>query len=262
MKIGRIKKLINEEIGVSNFAVDALDILEKEGLDIDFEKETGKQIMVSDSLIKLGEEFFDLDLYVLFVKEEPKTYPVYNAKIELDYDDNIIEILLYLHESFKYNNTTKDIFNNKIIKSSLIHELHHLIRNYNMRMQKDFKLRFEKTNPFLCYLFDIYEVKHKDGRKKISVRAGEWGYPSEELTDLYYYLSKSELGSVVPEFKYYNNKNLINAFRKLEGMSYSEFSNYIQDKHNGRTPTNKEYNNVKKRVRYFFNKIRKLGVSE
>jgi hypothetical protein len=257
-----IRNLIKEELGVSKFAEEALERLEIEKINLDFEKERKRTIMVSDALIKLDEIFFDLELYITFVDEEARNYPIYNASVEIDYADSIIKITLELHESYRHNNTTQDIFKNDIIKSSLIHELHHLIRDSQMKKQRGYESRVEKTNPFFCYIFDIFEYEDKKGNKKVKIEIGKWGYPSQELINFYYYLSKSELGSVVPEFKYIRNANTISMFRKFEGMSYPEFSKYIQDNHNGRTPTNKEYKNVKKRVRYFFDKIRKLGVSE
>lgn len=262
MKKQRIKKLINEEIGVSKFAEEILERLKIESLDVDFEKERKDTILVSDALIKIDNHFYSIDFYVVFVFEDTPTYPVYNASIEIDNYGKHIEILLYLHDSFRHKNTSKDLFKNAKIKSILIHELHHLIRTTEMKKQKDFELKYEKTNPFFCYIFDIYEVEYKDGSKEIHRRIGKWGVPSEELIGLYYYLSKSELSSIIPELKFYKNVNTLNMFRKFEAMSYSEFSKYIQDNHNGRLPTIGEYNNVKKRIRYFFNKIRKLGVSE
>lgn len=267
MKIGRIKELINEEIGVSKFTELILERLEIEIIDVDFSKHYQRkpEILVSDALVKKGDIYFGAELFVIFTDKPVKEsyYPVYNARIYIDYGENIMFIYLYLHESYKYGNTSKDLFKNDLIRSVIVHELHHFIRSDSMKTNvNNFIDRFEKNNPFLCYLFDIYEIEHKNGKKEIEQRLTEWGQPTQELIFFYYYLSKNELGSVIPEFKYYKQEDVINLFKKINGMPFNEFINYIKNNHNGRTPTNREYKNVQKRVQYFLKKIRKLGVSE
>ncbi len=249
-----IRNLIKEELGISNFAEELFERLRDDAINIEFEDEKIRnRIHVSEIEFEAQNNWFDLTLYVIFSDKSPPQltdYPIINARFESSLKRRELGIILYLNEKYRWGNTSHDLFDDDIIKSVIMHEMHHFIRDLNMGFYGLKVKPDEKKEMGLLNYIESEDV------------LDEWGNANKIIHILYYYLSKVELGSVVSEFKYYNRRKLINFFNDIKSMSYNDFSKFVQGAHNGRTPTMKEYNKVQDRLNYFFKKLRKLGVSE
>lgn len=236
-----IKSIIKEELGVSKLAEDLLEILENEAHHYDFIHfdDYDDEILISSITANI-DGHHSIDLFIHFKLGDPPDfveYPVLDALIKINQRFKTGIIVLYLDWEYFSDKTTSDLFKNDAIKAVLIHELHHYVVSINAG--------FSGENKLLGYL------ERDDVLKK-------WGDFSPEIGYLYYFLDKEEMQSVVPQFKYHEQKNLLEFFKKFKLMSYEEFSKFIQNGHNGRIPSKKEYNIIQQRLDKLFKKIRKI----
>ena len=180
------------------------------------------------------------ELKVAFTDQEGKyevtDYPVIYGEVESNVNQIVIRIVI--DSQYKKENPDEPMLQlllNPEVRALLYHETHHPITN-QMFYNKEYDDSKNFYGPFknVENTVDNNDMKH-----------------------LFYYLSKGEMNSVIPQLLVKPNNKVIDIFKKYDGLTFEQFKQEFETGFPGKTFNNKLYNKIKDRINYFLRKYYK-----
>lgn len=182
----------------------------------------------------------EYELKIAFAKQEDKynvtDYPAIFGQV----DSNINQIVIKLVIDSQYKRENPDelmlqLLLNPQVRALLYHETHHPITNkaFNNKIH-------DNTKNFYGPFIDVESTPENN-----------------DMKHLFYYLTKTEMNSVIPQLLVTPNEKIVNIFKKYDGLTFEQFKQEFETGFSGKTFNNKLYNKIKDRIKYFLRKYYK-----
>lgn len=236
-----LKKVIKNIINEARYFSNRVNI---------FKNELFKKLPDSNKLNEILEEYehvkqatirdndIEINLYMTLTDEmNDDYYPIDDARIifQLDNNDTILKCDIYVQINQEYrNNTFRDLKNNTEFNGVIIHELHHIISSKHLWLPN---------------------MKNEDNKQDTFFNLIKFDSEDYDFRQLMYYISKSELNSIIPQVNSGAYKNSKELFTRFFNMGYSDFEKIFNE--NAKVKLNKKmYDKIMDRIKYFLRKTR------